>query len=684
MIIKKIKLENIRSYTNQELELPQGSTLLAGDIGSGKSSILLAIDFALFGLRKGNLSGASLLRNGTNEGEVELNFNIENKDVVIKRSLKRNHDSVTQDTGFIIINNEKKERSAIELKQDILDLLNYPKELLTKSKSLIYRYTVYTPQEEMKSILLGDKDIRLDTLRKVFDIDKYKRIKENSKIYTQYLKQKRKELEGKIYDLEDKKRELQNKIKEHSNLDDNIKEIIPKINDINKDVDKKREEIKLSENEVNKLKELKKEIEINKVKLDNILENYENNSKEIENLILTINKLEKDTKLELLDIEEVNNKIKDFNDKIKSYENELEQVNKKLNEFETKKLQSTELKSKILELKECPLCKQNVTHEHKTQIKDTENYKIQNYDKEIMNYKNKKFSLQDSLNDFKNNLEKLREEKANYDLIKLKIDNLKEKKQRKNLLLKEQTRLSEDINSLKEKINGLNFRIKEYDETKFERLKKELEDLQKKERNLELERATYLANLNELNKIIDNLNQEISYKLAVKNNINNLANIQNWLEEYFENIVNVIEKQIMLRVYNDFNSLFQKWFNMLMEIENIQVNLDEEFTPIIEQNGHDLDFIYLSGGEKTATALAYRLALNQVINNLMTNIKTRDLLILDEPTDGFSDEQLDRVRNVLGELNLKQLILVSHEPKIESFVDYVIRLNKQQHITRVI
>ena len=70
MIIKKILLENIRSYTNQEIEFPEGSILLSGDIGSGKSSILLAIDFALFGLRKGNLSGASLLRNGMDKGTV--------------------------------------------------------------------------------------------------------------------------------------------------------------------------------------------------------------------------------------------------------------------------------------------------------------------------------------------------------------------------------------------------------------------------------------------------------------------------------------------------------------------------------------------------------------------------------------------------------------------------------------
>ena len=58
-------------------------------------------------------------------------------------------------------------------------------------------------------------------------------------------------------------------------------------------------------------------------------------------------------------------------------------------------------------------------------------------------------------------------------------------------------------------------------------------------------------------------------------------------------------------------------------------------------------------------------------------------IILDEPTDGFSAEQLDRVRDVLDQIGVKQVILVSHESKIESFVDYVIRIEKEEHISRV-
>ena len=87
MLIKKIKLKNIRSYIGEEIEFDKGITLLSGDIGSGKSTILLAIDFALFGLRKGYLSGNALLRNGEKEGSVELTFEIDEKEITITRNL---------------------------------------------------------------------------------------------------------------------------------------------------------------------------------------------------------------------------------------------------------------------------------------------------------------------------------------------------------------------------------------------------------------------------------------------------------------------------------------------------------------------------------------------------------------------------------------------------------------------
>ena len=685
MIINKIKLENIRSYTNNEINLSEGSTLLAGDIGSGKSSILLAIDFALFGLRKGNLSGASLLRNGMDKGTVELYFNIDNKDVIIQRNLKRTQDSVVQDSGFIIVNGERRDATAIELKQDILDLLNYPKELLTKSKSLIYRYTVYTPQEEMKSILHGDKDIRLDTLRKVFDIDKYKRVRDNSKLFLNYLKQKRKGYEGQVLDLDDKKLQFKVKKDNLNYLNLRLKEIIPEITKLNNLIKDKRNEIEIIDNKIKILEELKNDLNLNELKLKNLIEKRDRNLKEIEYLVSSINILDKEIKdFKLDDLEVINKELQDLNDKLSKYEEELLSIAKKINEFEVKKQSSFEIKSKINVLDVCPLCKQNVAHSHKSSINTEEDNKIIGYEKELMVNKDKKSSLQQSINDFKFKLDKLKEKKSSFDLYKFKKDNLKEKIDKKDSLLNEQSILVGEINYYHDKIKAISSRINEFKDLNHEKLKKELEEILHKERKFEIEQATCLSNINETSTTLNDLEKEINLKLNIKNKVTYLKDIDFWIEEYFINIVNLIEKQIMLRVYNDFNALFEKWFNMLMEAENFNVKLNEEFTPLIQQNGHDLNYEYLSGGEKTAVALAYRLALNQVINNLMTLIKTKDLLILDEPTDGFSDEQLDRVRNVLSEINLKQLLIVSHEPKIESFVDNVIRLSKEQHVTRLI
>jgi len=67
----------------------------------------------------------------------------------------------------------------------------------------------------------------------------------------------------------------------------------------------------------------------------------------------------------------------------------------------------------------------------------------------------------------------------------------------------------------------------------------------------------------------------------------------------------------------------------------------------------------------------------------MSKIKTRDLVILDEPTDGFSEQQLDKMRDVLQQLNVSQLIIVSHEQKIESFVENVIRFKKDLGVSKI-
>jgi exonuclease SbcC len=138
----------------------------------------------------------------------------------------------------------------------------------------------------------------------------------------------------------------------------------------------------------------------------------------------------------------------------------------------------------------------------------------------------------------------------------------------------------------------------------------------------------------------------------------------------------------MLKLREDFSKIFSEWFSLLVS-DTITVKLDESFSPVIRQNDYDIEYEYLSGGERTAVALAYRLALNQTINSILSRIKTRDIVILDEPTDGFSESQLDKMRDIFNQLKVKQLIIVSHEQKIEGFVDNLIKFKKVEGITQI-
>ena len=180
---------------------------------------------------------------------------------------------------------------------------------------------------------------------------------------------------------------------------------------------------------------------------------------------------------------------------------------------------------------------------------------------------------------------------------------------------------------------------------------------------------------------LNHLEREVKDKNVRNQNKQILQHTNNWLEEHFITAVQDIERHVLQNINEEFNQLFQKWFNILMETGDINVEADTNFTPIITQNGYSLGINSLSGGEKTSVALAYRLALNTMLKKIagMDNA----LLILDEPTDGFGKEQLVRLTKVLDELQAAQIIMVSHERELESFVDKIYRVTKDGNRSRI-
>ena len=138
----------------------------------------------------------------------------------------------------------------------------------------------------------------------------------------------------------------------------------------------------------------------------------------------------------------------------------------------------------------------------------------------------------------------------------------------------------------------------------------------------------------------------------------------------------------MIAFQQEFNQFFQQWFELLVEDPTKSARIDEDFSIIVEQDGYEQNVNYLSGGEKTSVALAYRLALNMIVRKVATSMES-NLLILDEPTDGFSKEQLLKVQDILTELECPQVIIVSHERELESFADQIFRVSKERGISTI-
>lgn len=802
MLLQEIKLQNIRSYLNETLNLSTGSTLLAGDIGSGKSTLLLAIEFALFGASRPDLPSEALLRKGSSEGSVELKFRLNNQDYLIRRSLKKEKDSIKQTNGYIITNNLKKELTPVELKAEIIGLLGYPEESLTKNKNYLYRYTVYCPQEEMKLILQEEAEIRLDVLRKIFNLDKYRVIRENLGYYLKQLRTKMAVLEAKVQPLDEQKKCLKELSLEQEQLSRSLMEIIPELEKTKAQEETEKNSLKILETRQKKFQELRgqhrtivelfqeknlrhrqllakkesvqqqlselvlpegadpdkvkmeiKEIELNK---NQLLARKTYLQERIRQLQLSI----KETSQAITKIQELISKIPELEFKKNRLAEEIArkpELKLSLDQLETRKQEAQEkiahhkillsqargIKDKICRLENCPTCLQEVPEEHKARIISQEEEKISQAEKglkisalELEQISTEIFSLKEKvelLSQKESQLAKASQESEQLAGKKedtLKMETQLQAWQKEELSLQEEllpladeTRLAlmnQSLAQLQEQLNQISKKqyLEKYlrevgieildAETHLKSLSGQKEKLEselalekddfsalitekkslldrilQQEKELSVKMAQLRTQINGLQKQSQNLEEQIEILVQEKNRLLRIKEIHHWLEEYLLNLTYTLEKQMMVNIHRLFNQLFQEWFSILMDDEGISAKIDDSFTPIIEQNSYEISFANLSGGEKTSCALAYRLALNRVINDIVHEIRTKDLLILDEPTDGFSSEQLDKVREVLDKLGLGQVIIVSHEAKIETFVENVVRVRKEGNVSRI-
>ncbi|NUN11092.1 AAA family ATPase [Candidatus Micrarchaeota archaeon] len=664
MRIKKIFLENLRSYVSQEVVFPEGVVLLEGDIGSGKSTLLYAVEFALFGL--GDLNSAFLLRNSANEGRVRLDFSINGVDCVVERTLERKKKGIQQGNGYLEINGSRTEYSPAELKGAVLKLLEF-NEPSSRSQSVIYRYAVFTPQEEMKKILEEKTSDRLDTLRKAFGIEDYERARENALLVSKSLKSDMDFLKGRLDSMPVVKQSIDSKTVELNRVSSDLAsaEVVFREKSV------LLEKISL---EWESLLAVKQDFE----KLSSELPLIEKRRLDLVNRSSSLDKdcsrLEEDKQRieKLLPLEVVLPDKQALTKQLAGVEAIQRDLTSKIGAVQSKKKDFSSLKDKGV----CPTCLQSFSD---------------SFEDKIVHLTAEEGKLVAELSVFQKNALVLRNEMDS--LLKLESEHklrqellfrissiereLALKQAELKVLLKEIPLLESELVVKKNKLSDLaQVGLKaSLTQDSLKRAQEEVNKALSLKSGLYSSKSALTAQLSELNNQLIGLEND-SRKLVL------ISEKKKWVEEFFVPSMELIESHVMQSISSDFNELFQKWFSLLVDSGEIAVSSDYSFEPVISVSGYEQSFQSLSGGEKSALALAYRLALNSVVRRVSASMKD-NLLILDEPTDGFSKEQLHKMRSVFNALDCDQVLIVSHERELEAFADHVIRVEKRGGISSI-
>ena len=664
MIIKKLKLQNIRSYKEAVIDFPLGKTLFEGNIGSGKSTILMAIEFALFGL--GSEKGGSLLRAGEESGSVSIIFDCDGTEYTARRELKRKKNSIQQTDRCVLKSPEGvTEYTPGELKEKILEILDFNEPTDPKAQSVIYHYAIYTPQEEMKAILNFKPDLRMQTLRKAFRIEDYKTAGEHAKSLQRDIRSRAEVLEG----LSDSKEDLA-KIEENNGL---IKTTEEELTILKKQESENRELL-------GELKSKREELTVTQLALtksvgrlsglDGLLKSKQEQALKAQGQIQSLRQKLDDLEPKLHELEEMKDPVEKSLKQLKDAITATEKESKELENRSTTIQAKVDDYGSIIENGICPTCDRPAdAKEFASKIEE----------------KNSKLELaRKASEECVTQLQELRdlfEKKRSYETSLLTLDIYKKNRGDYNQdLTLWNTQLSEAelaIGNTNDQLASVSADLAKLRETteQLEALKQQIEKIETEGKEITGHILTANANIQNLQKRNEELNKEIKKKTELKSKASKLNDYQIWVQDYFIPTLQIIEQQVMNRIKEDFDSQFQKWFNVLVDDPGKEARIDEEFTPLVQQDGMDQDVMYLSGGEKTSVALAYRLALNNIVGKVSAGAKS-NLLILDEPTDGFSKEQLGKVREILDEIKNPQVILVSHETELESFADQVIKVSK--------
>ena len=690
-MINSIELGNFLSHSDTKLEFYDGVTVFVGNNGAGKSSIIDAITFALFG-KHSRKTNKSLIKRGTTQGFAKINFTINGKELQAERKIDVKGGLAAQFSEKS--NGEWLQIAAGERKQ-FGESMTHEVEKKIGLEFEKLKIASIVQQGELNSIIKAKPKEFKELLNAIIGIDKLDVASDAMKLVNKNFREK---------------------IRQDIGYDDTHIEIL------NLDLEKYHNELEKSKPLKGKLSSKREKSEKELLVLTEKLERETPKLDKLKQLELRKKELREYAKEAILEIkneiEEKERKIldckgcfeyvglaKDLQIKLEKEEFTIKDSLKRLQKLTNLKASLVEKQSLASKLKlkdnKCPVCDSKVSKlnplfqkEHLKQELEKNEDVITTLQKDIKLFEKNRFEFSEKLQKAKESQATLRahsiKDEADLKKIHKDIEDKKVNVKKVPLIIStgnlvEVAHLDSHSKMLFENISQLELETKGFAEVNFVNLKESISEKQDELSRIDQEIGAITEKISEAEQQIKFLKKAISEVKVVRDYVEELDTIQT-------NIFNrdgAVATSLRSWALNTISVKASEYL-ALLNTKIQRIFLSEKIRDVVitcYSRNEVLELESLSGGEQVSVALALRLGMANLLGASHLN-----LIILDEPTTHLDAERRKSLVAVLSQLSNitnvgapMQFIIITHDSEIfeDSTVEHIYKFESTEQGSKV-
>lgn len=685
-MIKDIQLNDFISHKDTHLEFGRGLTIFVGHNGSGKSSVIDAITYALFG-KHTRKSNKNLIRRaaGSHSAMVRMRFTLNSKEFQVTRTTtesgmpafsqfelvsesgktvnkkiaggerRQYGESMSAEVAKAIgLDYEKLRVAAVVQQGELVRIIEaQPKEFKELINGLIGIDRLDSAYQTMLEVIRGFRDrLRDETGYTDEDIPKVLALAE----------QKAKELvhlQSTYAEFEDEKRMLEERV---SQLESKIESMEPAILQVH--------ELQTRESMlVRHVNDKRNSIEAEAARTERIAREARNSLKllegreEVSIRLQMVNSEMEDIQSRLVEIEGASGQLRGFLEcagRLKIQNGRCPVCNspvQKINDmFDTSHIRA-EITEKEVEKSNLQKSKLDLTKEQRQlaeqdkRIASAEKFLADN----SISLPDQVLKLEQELESRRSDLAKLPKEISKIeDPMILAIDDVSRS-------------LAKEILALRERVRGFSHR--QYTDAKLEKssLSQKLLDVNRK-------LGSYQKSIEDAKNTVDSSNEIIGKLQAASEFAGQLERVRSLIFNR-DGMVGISLRSWALKMVSDKASEYASLFNIGVSRIELAEKAREITITCYGRHG-EIDMPSLSGGEKVAVALAIRLGIAYMMGS-----NRLDFVVLDEPTTHLDEERRKALVKIISEAfregagPLSQMIMITHDSEIfeDSEVDQIFR-----------